>query len=71
MKRKFPAFAGQLLHHVPVHGLKQVDPRVCGVAHKVGPEEAVQRGRSPRMRGSHIIEAGRDHIYRSIPAYAG
>ena len=69
--RFIPAWAGNtysrsaFITAVPVH------PRVGGEHVSAGQRDAMQRGSSPRGRGTHAINDLADRLMRFIPAWAG
>ena len=48
-----------------------VDPRARGEARKYDVPALAEKGRSPRTRGSHLVEGWSEPDYGSIPAHAG
>ena len=50
---------------------KTVDPRACGVNSRRGIKMFWILGRSPRMRGKHLMPIKDKILGRSIPAHAG
>ena len=66
-----PAGAGEPLPYSRAILSGRVDPRGCGGADPKAVCDATGQGRSPRVRGSHIIYVGDDGNRGSIPAGAG
>ena len=66
-----PAYAGNtpLLVVTPTEPWDH--PRVCGEHDRCRRDKCVQRGSSPRMRGTRFGRAGRYARHGIIPAYAG
>ena len=69
--RSIPACAGEPSRPVGVFGFPEVDPRVCGGAHRDGIRQRSYQGRSPRVRGSRPSGVGDEKQRGSIPACAG
>ena len=69
--RSIPAYAGETRAARDRSGGARVDPRVCGGNRGTRTPISSAGGRSPRMRGKLVWSPYRDHLERSIPAYAG
>ncbi len=66
-----PACAGEPSAAMGVTARPKVDPRVCGGARRKRKGIKMERGRSPRVRGSPDRSCCRTASTRSIPACAG
>ena len=66
-----PACAGEPIRTSAAAAKKRVDPRVCGGAATAQTFDLPQKGRSPRVRGSHLQLRRRRRLAGSIPACAG
>ena len=66
-----PACAGKPTPRRWPRRRRRVHPRVCGEAALTAPPGDRGRGPSPRVRGSPLHPAPRDHLIGSIPACAG
>ena len=69
--RIIPAYAGNTGFHEHVIGIKRDHPRVCGEHHRTLLGRRLQRGSSPRMRGTPGLECEGVGLAGIIPAYAG
>ena len=66
-----PACAGKPMSTATRMPPKRVDPRVCGETTPTHACGGSIEGRSPRVRGNHASDLGRDPRRGSIPACAG
>ena len=66
-----PAYAGEPGVLLAAGRVDWAYPRVCGGANEYTMDDLVSVGLSPRMRGSHLIHAGKTFAEGPIPAYAG
>ena len=66
-----PACAGEPTCSNAATDSRWVDPRVCGGAVLIGDDLALDEGRSPRVRGSHVYRVRAASAKGSIPACAG
>ena len=69
--RIIPAHAGQTGCRCWVDGTGSDHPRACGANLQPGREGEADAGSSPRMRGKHRRNHGRNRLGRIIPAHAG
>ncbi len=69
--RFIPAHAGNSLARKVGHEVNPVHPRACGEQVGVGAREPINRGSSPRMRGTVIDPHAQLGVRRFIPAHAG
>ena len=66
-----PAYAGNTIYSSFLRCLKGDHPRVCGEHLKDTERYTVERGSSPRMRGTHHLDRRHGRFHGIIPAYAG